>query len=51
MRWDGIAAMEKSESSFLGRLVRSLGPSRRRKWSGALEEEKGATFFPYIPSS
>jgi len=29
-------------SQFLGRLIRSPGSLRRRKWSGALKEEMGS---------
>ena len=33
------------ESQFLGRLMRSLGSLRRRKWSGVLQEEKSSNLF------
>jgi len=36
-----LRALHESESQFLGRWIRSLGSPRRRKGSGALEEETG----------
>ena len=36
--WGG----EVNESQFLGRLLRSLGSSKKRERSGVLEEEIGA---------